>query len=215
MQWLSQVWHGRVHGAIELAERSACDDAISQTSRDLFTGMAIVDRYSLLADPDHGDPRGLVPAAHDVIGRSTVASARVTCLLGVAWAIHGSRPDDALDLAQSAAADMPNLPLYLRRTLPGNVNRLLASIDPALAAEDLLARISADTAMDSFTDLIPLYYAAELLVRVDHPDGAVCLTSLSHSSLAGSPAGGVLHLDPLSRHVRDGTSGWCLATAGS
>jgi hypothetical protein len=158
------------------------DERLSQGARDMFVGIAIIDRFSLTDAAD--DPHGLIERALEVADRSDVAIQRVTCLLGAAWGLATAQPDRSLQLVRRALADIANVPALTRLTLPGSASRLLAHLDPAVAAEGLLEQLDARPVRRSFVDLIPLFYATAVLDRVGHPSAAAAFATLGVSPVA-------------------------------
>jgi hypothetical protein len=145
----------------------------------MFVGIATIDRFSLTDATD--DPYGLIERALEVADRSDVAIQRVSCLLGAAWGLAASQPGRSLQLVRRALADIENVPALTRLTLPGSASRLLARLDPAVAAEGLLEQLDARPARRSFVDLIPLFYATAVLDRVGHPSAASAFAMLGVS----------------------------------
>ena len=90
MRWLSLAWRGEFEASIEVCVEASLDDRIAPSTRDLFVGIAILDHFSLTEASD--DPYGLVARALDVAGRTEMALTRITCLLGVAWALADREP---------------------------------------------------------------------------------------------------------------------------
>ena len=68
--------------------------------------------------------------------------------------------------------------------MPGNAARLLAQLDPRLAAQGLLEQLDSLPARRSFVDLIPLFYAVSVLERVGHPTAPEATASLTMSPIA-------------------------------
>ncbi|OWY62866.1 hypothetical protein B7486_56135 [cyanobacterium TDX16] len=130
------------------------------------------------------DVDGLVPRALDVVARSDVASQRVSCLLGVAWATRRTEPKYAAALTRRALEEMPDLPAYMRRTLPGNASRLLTGLDAGLAARYVLEQLDGMEGTFTFVDLIPTFYGALILHRVDDPAAGPALAALATSPVA-------------------------------
>ena len=56
--------------------------------------------------------------------------------------------------------------------LPGSASRLLTRLDPRVVARGLLEQLDAVDGRRSYVDLIPLFYAAELLQGLGHPGSA-------------------------------------------
>jgi hypothetical protein len=75
---------------------------------------------------------------------------------------------------QRALADIGSVAALTRLTLPGSASRLLTRLDPHIAARGLLEQLDATPTRRSFVDLIPLFYAAELLDGLG--DGSVSST---------------------------------------
>jgi hypothetical protein len=176
MRWLALAWRGDFPGAVELCVEASLDIRLSQTTRDLFVGIATLDHFSL-TDAE-ADPHHLIPRAREVADRSDVGLHRVSCRLGAAWGVARSDPEDALELVARALDDIPNVPALTRLTLPGSASRLLASLDPTVAARGLLTQLDAIPARRSFADLIPVFYASSLLRRVGHPNAHAALETI-------------------------------------
>ena len=87
-------------------------------------------------------------------------------------------------LVQEALGLMPDLPSFLQRTLPGNASRLTARIDVRLAAADLLERLEEERHPSTYVDLIPTFYATELLHRLGRPTAGIALATLATSPIA-------------------------------
>lgn len=168
MQWLARIWNGDFDGAVATCLAGADDPRLAPTTRDLLLGIAVLDRFSLTGAT--ADPDGLVERALAAAERAPVALTRVTNRLGAAWALAPTAPDRALDLVHRAMADLDDVPAITRLTLPGSAYRLLAGLDPRIAAQGLLDQLDALPARRTFVDLIPLSYARALLERVGHPE---------------------------------------------
>jgi predicted ATPase/class 3 adenylate cyclase len=182
MQWLALAWRGDFVASVELCVQASLDPRYRQATRDMFVGIATLDHFSLTEVA--GDPFGLVDRALEVADRSAVAIHRVTCLLGAAWGLAASQPDRSLQLVRRALADIDDVPALTRLTLPGSASRLLARLDPSVAASGLLEQIDATPARRSFVDLIPVSYATALLHRVGHPAAGSVLATMSVSPIA-------------------------------
>jgi hypothetical protein len=180
--WIALAWDGDITGSIQVAVDAATNEAFTQDTRDMFVGIATLDRFSLTSEVEDVD--GLVPRALEVVARSEVASQRVSCLLGAAWAVGQTEQKYALALIRRALEEMPGLPAYMRRTLPGNASRLLMGLDSGLAARHVLEQIGAMEGVASFVDLIPTFYGAMLLQRVGHPAAGPAFATLAVSPVA-------------------------------
>jgi predicted ATPase/class 3 adenylate cyclase len=182
-RWIALAWENEIEQSVQVTIDASNDERHAQDTRDMFVGIAIVDRFSLTWTAEDVD--GLVPRALDVIGRSEVASQRVSCLLGVAWAKRRQEPRYAAALTRRALDEMPLLPAYLRHTLPGNASRLLTGLDAGLATRYVLEEIEqAEGSTTTLVDLIPAMYGALILHRVDHPAAGPALATLSVSPVA-------------------------------
>lgn len=170
MKWMALAWRGDFARSVEICLQEADDKRLSRSTRDLFVGIATIDYFSLTDAT--ADPHGLIDRALEVADSSQVAITRVTCLLGAAWGLAVSDPDCSLQLVRRAMADISRVPALTRITLPGSASRLLTLLAPALAAEGLLEQLDAKNSRRSFVDLIPLFYAAAMLHRLDHPAAA-------------------------------------------
>jgi hypothetical protein len=109
---------------------------------------------------------------------------RATSLLGAAWALLEREPEVSMNLVREALELMPELPSFLQRTLPGNASRLTSRIDVGSAAADLLARLSGEQHPSTYVDLIPAFYATELLHRLGRPLAGTALATLAASPVA-------------------------------
>ncbi len=182
MRWMALAWRGDFVGAIEVCVEASLDDRYHQDTRDMFVGIAVLDHFSLVGATD--DPHGLLPRALDVAARSDVALIRVSSLLGAAWGLARTDPDESLRLVRRALADISNVPALTRLTLPGSASRLLSQLDPRVAARGLLAQLDATGERRSYVDLIPLFYAAELLHGLGHEVLGTTLERLTVSPIA-------------------------------
>lgn len=176
MQWLARIWNGDYEGAVAACLAGADDPRHEQTMRDLLLAIAVLDRFSLTGATT--DPGGLIERALTCADRSAVALARVAGRLGAAWGLAGTAPDRCVDLVRLAMADLDEVPALTRLTLPGSAFRLLAGLDPRVAATGLLDQLDAFPSRQNFVDLIPLAYAGALLDRVDHPAAVGALASV-------------------------------------
>ena len=62
---------------------------------------------------------------------------------GAAWGLAATAPDRCVDLVHLAMADLDDVPALTRLTLPGSAFRLLAGLDPQVAARGLLDQLDA------------------------------------------------------------------------
>jgi predicted ATPase/class 3 adenylate cyclase len=182
MGWLASTWQGDFSASVDICTRASQDLRLARSTRDLFVGIATLDRFSLTDATD--DPDGLVPRALEVATRSDVAMHRVTCMLGAAWGLADTQPDRSLDLVRQALDDIANVPALTRQTLPGGASRLLSRLDPRVAAQGLLEQLDATPSRRSFVDLIPLFYATALLQRQGHPAAESALALFAASPIA-------------------------------
>jgi predicted ATPase/class 3 adenylate cyclase len=182
LQWLVLAWRNDFVGASELCRQAAFDTTLPIEARDMMLGIAVLERFSLTGSTD--DPYGLVGRAIEAGDRSEVALHRVTNRLGAAWALAEAEPDRALELVRLALADIAQVPALTRLTLPGSASRLLAQLDPQVAAMGLLEQLETNASRRSFVDLIPTFYATALLDRVGHPAASSALATLTVSSAA-------------------------------
>ncbi len=180
LRWVSLVWRGDFAEAVRVCLAGSLDERLPSTVRDLLLGIAVLDRFSLTAATEDGD--GLVTRALEVAARAEVALTRVTCLLGAAWGLADTEPDRAVALVRVALADMERVPALPGRSMPGNASRLMARLDPAVAAEGLLEQLDPDGDGPTFVALVPLVYAASLLHRVGHPASGPALAALPAST---------------------------------
>ncbi|HEY5874640.1 MAG TPA: hypothetical protein VIT64_05035, partial [Ilumatobacteraceae bacterium] len=182
MRWLAHVWSGDFVSAVEVCVSAAHDRRLARSTRDMFVSIAVLDHFSLT--DASADSHRLIDEALDIADRSDMALQRVSALLGVAWGIASTDPGRALQLVHRAMSDIERVPALTRLTLPGSASRLLAGLDPRIAAEGLLAQLDAAASRPSFVDLIPVSYASSLLNRVGHPAAEVALATLTVSSTA-------------------------------
>ncbi len=186
MRWLALAWRGEFEASIAVCLEAADDERLHQTTRDLFVGIAVLDRFSLTAaapaDEDAtADP--LVQRASAVAERCEMALARSSCLLGVAWASAEVDPARSIELVGRALEHISDVPPLTRLTLPGSASRLLSRLEPGVAAQALLDRID-ERDVDAgeataFTDMIPLFYGAALLEQVGDPTAAPTLATVT------------------------------------
>ncbi|MBI4933746.1 MAG: adenylate/guanylate cyclase domain-containing protein [Actinobacteria bacterium] len=182
LHWLVLAWRNDFVGASELCRQAAFDATLPIEARDMMLGIAVLERFSLTGSRD--DPHGLVGRAIEAGERSEVALHRVTNRLGAAWALAETEPERALELVRLALADIALVPALTRLTLPGSASRLLAQLDPQVAAMGLLEQLETNPSRRSFVDLIPTFYATALLDRVGHPAASSALATLTVSSAA-------------------------------
>jgi predicted ATPase/class 3 adenylate cyclase len=182
VEWMALSWEGRVDDAVALCLRAADDERYSRDTRDLFLGIATTDCFSLTQTTEDADV--LAARALEAARRTDVGIQRVTCLLGAAWALLGTEPDRSMALTQEAFQGMPHLPSFLQRTLPGNAARLVTRIDTRSAALELLERLDGDHHPSTYVDLIPAFYATELLHRLGNPLAGTALATIAASPLA-------------------------------
>ncbi|MGB8861637.1 MAG: NB-ARC domain-containing protein [Ilumatobacteraceae bacterium] len=216
MKWMSLAWAGEFEAAIAECVAGSLDTRIDVTTRDKLLGIAVLGRFSLLEATD--DPEGLIERALSTVERSEVALQRTTCRLGAAWGLATTDPDRSLALVRQALVDIPNVPALTRMTLPGSASRLLTRLAPGLAAQGLLEQLDAIPARRTFVDLIPVFYGAALLHRVDHPSADTALATLTMTRIApflsmmdfvdlarqASAAGSMVSLIELEASVRSG-----------
>ncbi len=181
MTWMMLACRGDFATAVEVCAAAARDPRFERSTRDLFVGIATLDHFGLTDSTT--DTYGLMPEALDVIDRTDVALQRVTCLLGLAWGTAEQDPLGALALVERALDHIDAVPALTRLTLPGSASRLLARLDPTLAARGLLTLLDGDRGRRTFVDLIPLVYATGLLERVGHPASATALSGLAVDSI--------------------------------
>lgn len=182
MGWLAFAWQGDFESSVALCASWSLDPCLRPATRDLLVGIAVLDHFSLTGATD--DRYGLIVRALEAADRSDVAITRVSCRLGAAWGLAATEPGRSLELVRRALADIAHVPALTRLTLPGSASRLLAQLDPRVAARGLLEQIDAAEARQSFVDLIPLSYAAALLDRVGHPAATSALATMAVSPIA-------------------------------
>lgn len=180
LSWFTLAWRGEIEASVQVCIDAIADERLPRASRDLFVAIAVHDRFGLTSDGDDE----LVRLAADVVARSGPGVQRVACLLGLAWAAVDHDAAEALAMARAAIDGLGDVPPLMRRTLPGSASRLLTRLDPQSAARASLAAIERSPSGSSLPELVPLVYAATLLVRVGHPIGEVALRTLASSSLA-------------------------------
>jgi predicted ATPase len=182
MRWLALAWQGDFAASVELCWQASLDPQIAPATRDMFVGIAVLDHFSLT--DARTDPHGLIERALDVADHSPVALHRTTCWLGAAWGLADTEPDRAVQLVRRALADIDDVPAITRFTLPGSASRLLAHIDPRVAAQGLLEQLDPTPSRRSFVDVIPIFYGIALLQRLGHPAAAHALTTVTASPFA-------------------------------
>ena len=197
IEWMALSWMGDVPTAVAYCLRASEDQRLSQDTRDLLLGIATTDCFSLTETIDE-DGR-LAQRALEAARRTKVGLTRVTCLLGAAWAMVDREPDRSMALVQEALGEMPHLPSFLQRTLPGNASRLTARIDVRCAAADLLERLDGEPHPSTYVDLIPTFYATELLHRLGRPSAGIALSTLASSPIASYLA--LRDFDDLAQHA--------------
>lgn len=169
LRWVTLVWRGDFEASVRTCLGGVADPRLHPSTRDLLLGIAVLDHFSLTGAV--GDPDGLVPRALAAARRSDMALTQATCLLGAAWGMASCDPDRAVALVAETMGLVDRAPSLPRRTLPGNASRLMATLDPAIAAQCLLDRLAPRAGGYTFVDLVPLVYAVALLERVGHPAG--------------------------------------------
>ena len=182
IRWLAFAWEGDFVTSTRLCEAASRDVRFSHATRDLFVGIACLDHFSLTDATD--DSFGLIERAIEVAARSDVAFHRVTCLLGAAWGLADTDSTRALQFVRQALEHIDRVPALTRLTLPGSASRLLARLDPRVAATGLLEQLASAPTRRSFVDVIPLVYATAVLHRVGHPLAGSAAATLSVSSIA-------------------------------
>jgi predicted ATPase len=207
MRWLALAWRGEFDASIEVCLSAADDNRLHQQTRDLFVGIAVLDRFSLTAaTPEGGDPAldPLARRAAAVAERCEMALARISCLLGVAWASADADPVRSIELVERALQHIADVPPLTRLTLPGSASRLLSRLEPRVAAQALLDRIDeqrADAApRRTFTEMIPLFYGAALLEHVGDPTAAPTMATVT-ASPTHAPASMMDFIDQARRAV--------------
>ena len=158
MRWLASAWRGDFATSVRVCVEAAGDERLRPATRDLFVAIAVLDHFSLTDAT--ADSYGLVPRALEVAERTDVALTRVSCLLGVAWALADRDPGRSVALVRRALDDIGDVPALTRLTLPGSASRLLSRLDPRIAAEALLDQLAATPRRGSYVDVIPLFYGA-------------------------------------------------------
>jgi hypothetical protein len=177
MRWLATAWTGDFAASVRVCRAAAADERLGRATRDLFVGIAVLDHFSLTdGTADHDD---LVTLALEVAARTDMALARVSCLLGVAWAYADRDPGRSVALARAALDHIADVPALTRLTLPGSASRLLSRLDPRVAADALLEQLAATPARRSYVDMIPLFYGAALLEHVGHGAGDPALGTVA------------------------------------
>jgi predicted ATPase/class 3 adenylate cyclase len=182
MRWLVLAWKGDFAASVKLCVERSLDARYPEATRDMFVGIAVLDHFSLTGATD--DSYGLIGRALDAAERSDVALVRASCLLGAAWGLAGTQPERSLRLVRRAREDIPQIAALPRFTMPGNAARLLAQLDPRLAAQGLLEQLDPLPTRRSFMDLIPLTYAVSVLERVGHPSAPEASALLTMAPVA-------------------------------
>ena len=182
MRWMALAWRGDFPAAVGVCVEASADERYAADTRAMFVGIAVLDHFSLVGATD--DPHRLLPRALDVAAHSDVALTRVSCLLGAAWGLATTDADESLRLVRRALDDIDDVPALTRLTLPGSASRLLTQLDPRVAARGLLEQLDAVDGRRSYVDLIPLFYAAELLQGLGHPGLGATLERLTVSPVA-------------------------------
>jgi predicted ATPase/class 3 adenylate cyclase len=182
MRWLVLAWEGDFAASVKLCVEHSLDARYREATRDMFVGIAVLDHFSLTGATD--DTYGLIDRALRVAERSDVALVRASCRLGAAWGLAATEPERSLRLVRRARDDIPQIAALPRLTMPGNAARLLAQLDPRLAAQGLLEQLDPLAARRSFVDLIPLFYAVSVLERVGHPSAPEAKAVLTTSPIA-------------------------------
>jgi len=182
MRWLVLAWQGDFAASVKLCVECSLDARYREATRDMFVGIAVLDHFSLTGATD--DSYGLIDRALEVADRSDVSLVRASALLGAAWGLAGTDPERSLALVRRARDDIAQIAALPRLTMPGNAARLLAQLDPRLAAQGLLEQLDPLPARRSFVDLIPLTYAVSVLERVGHPAAASATASLTVAPIA-------------------------------
>jgi predicted ATPase/class 3 adenylate cyclase len=199
VEWMARSWAGEIEAGVEVCLRASFDDRLSQDTRDLFLGIATMDRFSLTDRTD--DAAAMAERALDAASRTKVRAQKVTCLLGAAWALVDDQPQRSMALVQEALVTMPELPVYLQRTLPGNASRLMARIDPQHAAAELLIRLDVERSTSTYVDLIPAVYATMLLDRVGSPLAGPAFATLATSPIASYLS--LMKIDDIARNASE------------
>ena len=184
MRWLALAWRGQFEASIAVCLEAADNEHLHQTTRELFVGIAVLDRFSLTSVSSSdaaADP--LVDRAAAVAERCEMALTRISCLLGVAWATAETDAAGSIELVGRALEHISDVPPLTRLTLPGSASRLLSRLEPAVAAQALLDRIDERGVeaggATSFTEMIPLFYGAALLERLGDPAAAPTLATVT------------------------------------
>jgi predicted ATPase/class 3 adenylate cyclase len=178
MRWLASAWRGDFATSVRVCVDAADDERLPPATRDLFVAIAVLDHFSLTDAT--ADTYGLVPRALEVASRTDVALTRVSCLLGVAWALADRDPGHSVTLVRRALDHIADVPALTRLTLPGSASRLLSRLDPRIAAEALLDQLAVTPRRGSYVDVIPLFYGAALLDRLGGADGSAIGTVAAH-----------------------------------
>ena len=177
MRWLASAWRGDFATSVRVCVEAAGDERLRPATRDLFVAIAVLDHFSLTDAT--ADTYGLVPRALEVAERTDVALTRVSCRLGVAWALAELDPARSVALVRLALDDIPDVPALTRLTLPGSASRLLSRLDPGIAAEALLEQLAATPRRGSYVDVIPLFYGAALLHGLGRADDVPALGTVA------------------------------------
>ena len=108
VHWPAVAWRGDFRTGVQVCVDAAGDVRLRQATRDLFVGIAVLDHFSLTDQLDDHDD--LVPLALQVAERTEMALARVSCLLGVAWAVADEDPARSVALVRDALDDIADVP---------------------------------------------------------------------------------------------------------
>jgi predicted ATPase/class 3 adenylate cyclase len=189
LAWLAHAWDGGRDEGVTACLAAFDDRRVPDAARHLLLGIAVIDRFSLTSSTERR--AALREQCLDVAARCDAVLPRVTCRLGAAWTLVHDEPVRALDLAQQALDEFHLLPTYLQRMLPGNASRLLATIDPLLAASHLRERIVQLDGRDpdavsrsSAIELLPALHGALMLHRMGHPLAPPALATLRRTPVA-------------------------------
>ena len=153
--------------AVELCLRAADDDASRRTHAICSSGSPTTDCFSLTDTTEDGER--LAARALEVARRTNVSVPRTAAC----WAPRGrwlpATPIAPMALAQEAMREMPHLPIFSDRRCPGTRRGSSTRIDRRCAAAELLDRLDGVKAPSTYVDLIPAFYATELLHRLGRP----------------------------------------------
>jgi hypothetical protein len=192
LHWLSVAVRGDAGDATELCFEAANDTAIPRASRDLLFAIAFIDRTSL-THMKCDDAQ--VAQARELALNSEVPLVSVAAALGLAWSLAETAPAESMWFLRRAMRDVGQTPMLTRHTLPGNASRLLARLDPPLAAEGLIEMLDqADETGIRDVEYVPVLYAVDMLRRIGDPIAERILCMMSPPGTDFSPTTSMMEM---------------------